>query len=148
MYVGVTRARHTLMVSALKRRKRGRETVPALPSRFIAEMKLDEAVTREDPRERLKRRARRTWRSAAPRRRCLRHDEPLAEPAPAQRLDRGQRAAGDRRRRRGRSTRACWPFVFKPLTTVLIIVRAWAARRRRARRAPRGATRPAAVAAG
>ena len=55
MYVGVTRARHTLMVSALKRRKRGRETVSALPSRFIAEMKLDEAVTREDPRERLKR---------------------------------------------------------------------------------------------
>ena len=55
MYVGVTRARHTLMVSALKRRKRGRETVPALPSRFIAEMKLDEASTREDPRERLKR---------------------------------------------------------------------------------------------
>jgi ATP-dependent DNA helicase Rep len=55
MYVGVTRARHTLMVSALKRRKRGRETVPALPSRFIAEMKLHEATTREDPRERLKR---------------------------------------------------------------------------------------------
>jgi len=55
MYVGVTRARHTLMVSALKRRKRGRETVPGLPSRFIAEMKLDEATTREDPRERLRR---------------------------------------------------------------------------------------------
>jgi len=55
MYVGVTRARHTLMVSSLKRRKRGRETVPALPSRFIAEMKLDEAAVREDPRERLKR---------------------------------------------------------------------------------------------
>jgi ATP-dependent DNA helicase Rep len=66
MYVGVTRARHTLMVSALKRRKRGRETVPALPSRFIAEMKLDEAVTREDPRERLKRvRAELAARSAA-----------------------------------------------------------------------------------
>ncbi|MFI4931397.1 MAG: ATP-dependent helicase, partial [Burkholderiales bacterium] len=55
MYVGVTRARSTLTVSALKRRKRGRETVPALPSRFIAEMKLDEALMREDPRERLKR---------------------------------------------------------------------------------------------
>jgi ATP-dependent DNA helicase Rep len=55
MYVGVTRARQTLTVSALKRRKRGREIVPALPSRFIAEMKLDEATTREDPRERLKR---------------------------------------------------------------------------------------------
>jgi ATP-dependent DNA helicase Rep len=66
MYVGVTRARHTLMVSALKRRKRGRETVPALPSRFIAEMKLDEAVAREDPRERLKRvRAELAQRSAA-----------------------------------------------------------------------------------
>ncbi|HEY6356111.1 MAG TPA: UvrD-helicase domain-containing protein [Burkholderiaceae bacterium] len=55
MYVGVTRARSALMVSALKRRKRGRETVLALPSRFIAEMNLDEAATREDPRERLKR---------------------------------------------------------------------------------------------
>jgi ATP-dependent DNA helicase Rep len=67
MYVGVTRARHTLMVSALKRRKRGRQTVPALPSRFIAEMKLDEATTREDPRERLKRlRAELVSRSSAP----------------------------------------------------------------------------------
>ncbi|MCC7287026.1 MAG: UvrD-helicase domain-containing protein [Burkholderiaceae bacterium] len=55
MYVGVTRARQTLLVSALRRRKRGRETVAALPSRFIAEMKLDEAQQREDPRERLKR---------------------------------------------------------------------------------------------
>jgi ATP-dependent DNA helicase Rep len=55
MYVGITRARHTLMVSWLKRRKRGRETVSALPSRFIAEMKLDEAVAKEDPRERLRR---------------------------------------------------------------------------------------------
>ena len=55
MYVGVTRARHTLLVSALARRKRGREMVPALPSRFIAEMKLDEATTRGDPRERLRR---------------------------------------------------------------------------------------------
>jgi len=55
MYVGVTRARQTLTVSALKRRKRGRETVPALPSRFIAEMKLDETTRREDPRERLRR---------------------------------------------------------------------------------------------
>ena len=55
MYVGVTRARQTLMVSALKRRKRGRETVAALPSRFIAEMRLDEAAGREDPRARLRR---------------------------------------------------------------------------------------------
>ena len=67
MYVGVTRARHTLTVSALKRRKRGRETVPALPSRYIAEMKLGEATTREDPRERLKRlRAELVSRTSAP----------------------------------------------------------------------------------
>ncbi|HET9206807.1 MAG TPA: 3'-5' exonuclease, partial [Burkholderiaceae bacterium] len=55
MYVGVTRARQTLTLSTLKRRKRGRETVPGQPSRFIAEMKLDEHKQREDPRERLKR---------------------------------------------------------------------------------------------
>ena len=55
MYVGVTRARQTLTLSTLKRRKRGRETVPGQPSRFIAEMKLDEHIQREDPRERLKR---------------------------------------------------------------------------------------------
>jgi ATP-dependent DNA helicase Rep len=55
VYVGVTRARHSLTLSVLKRRKRGRETVSAQPSRFIAEMKLDEATAREDPRERLKR---------------------------------------------------------------------------------------------
>ena len=67
MYVGVTRARQTLTLSALKRRKRGRETVPAQPSRFIAEMKLDENVQREDPRERLKRlRAELAARSAPP----------------------------------------------------------------------------------
>ena len=55
MYVGVTRARQTLTLSTLKRRKRGRETVPGQPSRFIAEMKLDEHKQREDPRERLRR---------------------------------------------------------------------------------------------
>ncbi len=55
MYVGITRARQTLIVSTLRRRKRGRETVAGVPSRFIAEMKLDEATTKEDPRERLKR---------------------------------------------------------------------------------------------
>jgi ATP-dependent DNA helicase Rep len=54
MYVGITRARRTLAVSVLRRRKRGRDTVAAQPSRFIAEMKLDEATTKEDPRERLK----------------------------------------------------------------------------------------------
>ncbi|MGL6110651.1 MAG: 3'-5' exonuclease, partial [Rubrivivax sp.] len=55
MYVGITRARHTLVVSTLRRRKRGRDTVAGVPSRFIAEMKLDEGVVKEDARERLKR---------------------------------------------------------------------------------------------
>ncbi|WP_284616052.1 ATP-dependent helicase [Aquabacterium humicola] len=55
MYVGITRARTTLAVSTLKRRKKGRDTVAGIPSRFIAEMKLDEAPNKEDPRERLKR---------------------------------------------------------------------------------------------
>jgi len=55
MYVGITRARATLAVSTLRRRKRGREVVPGVPSRFIGEMKLHEATAKEDPRERLKR---------------------------------------------------------------------------------------------
>jgi ATP-dependent DNA helicase Rep len=55
MYVGITRARSTLVVSSLRRRKKGRDTVAGVPSRFIAEMKLDESKAREDPRERLKR---------------------------------------------------------------------------------------------
>ncbi|MGA8392834.1 MAG: 3'-5' exonuclease, partial [Burkholderiaceae bacterium] len=54
MYVGITRAQRTLAVSWTKRRKKGRETVAALPSRFIAEMALDQATTREDPREKLR----------------------------------------------------------------------------------------------
>ena len=54
MYVGITRARATLVVSHLKRRKRGRETVAGVPSRFIAEMKLHEAEVVADPREKLK----------------------------------------------------------------------------------------------
>ncbi len=54
MYVGITRARSTLAVSTLRRRKRGRDTVQGIPSRFIGEMKLDEARAKEDPRERLK----------------------------------------------------------------------------------------------
>jgi ATP-dependent DNA helicase Rep len=53
MYVGITRARATLAVSVLRRRKRGRKLQGALPSRFIAEMKLDEARTVENPRARL-----------------------------------------------------------------------------------------------
>ena len=54
MYVGITRARHTLAVSWTRRRKKGREVVAAQPSRFIAEMALDQATVREDPREKLK----------------------------------------------------------------------------------------------
>ncbi|MCY7315657.1 MAG: UvrD-helicase domain-containing protein [Rubrivivax sp.] len=54
MYVGITRARYTLCVSTLKRRKKGRDTVIGVPSRFIGEMKLDEAKLQEDPRARLK----------------------------------------------------------------------------------------------
>ena len=54
MYVGITRARLTLVVSALRRRKRGRDTVAGVPSRFIGEMKLHEVQAREDPRARLK----------------------------------------------------------------------------------------------
>lgn len=55
MYVGITRARRTLAVSTLRRRKKNRETVLGIPSRFIAEMKLDEGGIKEDPREKLKR---------------------------------------------------------------------------------------------
>ncbi|MFG6430808.1 ATP-dependent helicase [Roseateles sp. LYH14W] len=55
MYVGITRARTTLAVSTLRRRKKGRDTVVGIPSRFLAEMKLHEGDTREDPREKLKR---------------------------------------------------------------------------------------------
>jgi len=54
MYVGITRARSTLAVSGLRRRKKGRQMVPGVPSRFIAEMKLHEVARKEDPREKLK----------------------------------------------------------------------------------------------
>jgi ATP-dependent DNA helicase Rep len=54
MYVGITRAQRTLAVSTLRRRKRGRETVAGMPSRFVAEMKLHEAQPPVDPKERLK----------------------------------------------------------------------------------------------
>ena len=54
MYVGITRAQRSLAVSWTKRRKKGRESVPSKPSRFIAEMALDKTTTREDPREKLK----------------------------------------------------------------------------------------------
>jgi ATP-dependent DNA helicase Rep len=55
MYVGITRARTTLAVSTLRRRKRGRELIAGVPSRFIAEMKLNESKTQEDPKAKLKR---------------------------------------------------------------------------------------------
>ena len=54
MYVGITRARLSLLVSVLRRRKKGRDTVQGIPSRFIAEMKLHEAQAAVDPREKLK----------------------------------------------------------------------------------------------
>ena len=54
MYVGITRARRTLAVNVLRRRKKGRDTIQGVPSRFIAEMKLHEAKAKEDPREKLK----------------------------------------------------------------------------------------------
>ncbi len=54
MYVGITRAQRSLAVSWVRKRKKGREMVAAMPSRFIAEMGLDKATVREDPREKLK----------------------------------------------------------------------------------------------
>jgi ATP-dependent DNA helicase Rep len=54
MYVGITRAQRSLAVSWAKRRKKGRELVAATPSRFIAEMALDQTTTKEDPREKLR----------------------------------------------------------------------------------------------
>ncbi len=54
MYVGITRAQRSLAVSWTRRRKKGRELVAALPSRFIAEMGLDKTTAKEDPREKLK----------------------------------------------------------------------------------------------
>ncbi len=53
MYVGITRARLSLALGVPRRRKRGRDMVAAKPSRFIAEMKLDEAREKVDPHERL-----------------------------------------------------------------------------------------------
>ena len=54
MYVGITRAQRSLAVSWTRRRKKGRELVAAHPSRFIAEMALDQATIKEDPREKLR----------------------------------------------------------------------------------------------
>ena len=41
MYVGITRAQHSLHVSYVERRQQGRERIPCEPSRFIAEMGKD-----------------------------------------------------------------------------------------------------------
>ncbi len=54
MYVGITRAQRTLAVNWLRRRKKGRDTIAGIPSRFIAEMALDKTTVKEDPREKLK----------------------------------------------------------------------------------------------
>ena len=54
MYVGITRAQLSLAVSWTRRRKKGREMIAAQPSRFIAEMGLDQAATKEDPRAKLR----------------------------------------------------------------------------------------------
>ncbi|MET0544353.1 MAG: 3'-5' exonuclease, partial [Variovorax sp.] len=54
MYVGITRAQRSLAVSWTRKRKKGREMVAGIPSRFIAEMALDKATAKEDPREKLK----------------------------------------------------------------------------------------------
>ena len=54
MYVGITRAQRTLAVNWLRRRKKNRDTIAGVPSRFIAEMGLDQTTVKEDPREKLK----------------------------------------------------------------------------------------------
>ena len=54
MYVGITRAKNTLTVSWTKRRKKGREMIASLPSRFIAEMALNKTTVQEDPRDKLR----------------------------------------------------------------------------------------------
>ncbi|MEY4362922.1 MAG: putative ATP-dependent helicase, partial [Pseudomonadota bacterium] len=54
MYVGITRAQRTLAVSWTRKRKKGRDMVAAQPSRFIAEMALNQATIKEDPREKLR----------------------------------------------------------------------------------------------
>ena len=54
MYVGITRAQRSLVVSWTRKRKKGREMVTMLPSRFIQEMALEASTTKEDPREKLK----------------------------------------------------------------------------------------------
>jgi ATP-dependent DNA helicase Rep len=52
--VGITRAQRTLAVSWTRKRKKGRELIAAQPSRFIAEMALNQNTVKEDPREKLR----------------------------------------------------------------------------------------------
>jgi len=54
MYVGITRAKQTLVVSWQNRRKRAREWVAGKPSRFVSEMALAQNQPTLDPRERLR----------------------------------------------------------------------------------------------
>ncbi len=54
MYVGITRAQRSLAVTWVRRRKKGRDYIAGVPSRFIAEMALDKTTVKEDPREKLK----------------------------------------------------------------------------------------------
>jgi ATP-dependent DNA helicase Rep len=54
MYVGITRAQRTLAVTWTRKRKKGREMVAVRPSRFIAEMALNQNTVKEDPREKLR----------------------------------------------------------------------------------------------
>ena len=41
MYVAVTRAQRSLTLTWCRERKRGREKLPQIPSRFLEEMQLD-----------------------------------------------------------------------------------------------------------
>jgi hypothetical protein len=50
----ITRAQHTLAVSWARKRKKGRDMVAGVPSRFIAEMGLDDTTVKEDPRAKLR----------------------------------------------------------------------------------------------
>ncbi len=88
MYVGITRARRTLVVSTLKRRKRGREMVAAVPSRFIAEMKLGEAGPKVDPKAKL---------AALRAQLAAKADASAAAAAEAEAKDRALAAGGGRR---------------------------------------------------
>ena len=54
MYVGITRAQRTLAVNWLRRRKKNRDTIAGTPSRFIAEMGLEKATIKEDPRDKIR----------------------------------------------------------------------------------------------